>query len=590
MMPGCSTKRWFSGLLGIVLLIGCQLPKDKQTAQHEIEKTLQEGINDNPALNKHSSVRLPEGVKEVLLSSAQESQSKNLPALEKRFNLFAEQVPARTFFLGLVEGTPYNITVHPNVEGKISLQLKKVTIPEVLETVRNVYGYDFRQTAQGVEVLPASLQTRAFPVNYLDIKRDGESETQVSAGTLKSGSTSTGGGGQTATDSGSGNGDQNNQVNSKITTTSKADFWEELKIAVETIIGNGEGRKVAVSPLASLIVVQGMPDELRRVEEFLKSAEYSLNRQVILEAKILEVELNDSFQAGINWALLSGGISAMQYGGSVVKNAPIEGDNFPILASSQNGNVNITPGDATNNLTTNIGTFGGVFALATNYKNLGTFIELLGAQGKVQVLSSPRVATTNNQKALIKVGSDQFFITNVSTTTTASAATSTTTPTVTFDSFFSGIALDVTPHINGDSEITLHIHPTISSVEDDVKNFTLNGLSQSYPLAKSIVRESDSMVRAKNGEMVIIGGLMQNKTSELKEGIPVLKDLPLLGQVFRHTVQAVKKSELVILLRPVVVNNNTWTERLNNTLDRFRKINEEIIRDENREHCKGANC
>lgn len=587
--------------VGILLLAGCQLPRDKQTSSGKaMVAVLEEGSIGNAAMLKRGPTQsLPEDVKLALRPSLQSTSGKGLRTPEKQFDLFAEQVPAKTFFLSLVENTGYNITVHPDVDGKISLQLKKVTIPEVLDTVRNVYGYDFKQTPQGIEVLPATLQTRAFSVNYLDINRGGKSETQISAGTLKSSgaggasgtSGSTSGASGTSTTS-TGAGGSSLTVNSKVTTTSTTNFWTELKTAVETIIGSGEGRQVAVSPLSSLIVVQAMPNELKRVEAYLKSADLALNRQVILEAKILEVELSDSFQAGINWSLVSGAINATQFGGNVVAKPLSPNSALPILNSNLQGQtISAIPKQAsTNAAATNVGAFGGVFALSTNFKHLGSFIEVLGAQGKVHVLSSPRVSTLNNQKALIKVGSDKFFITNISSTTTSSTTSSQTSPTVTFDSFFSGIALDVTPNITNEDEITLHIHPTISEVQDDTKNFTLNGQQQSYPLAKSTVRESDSLVKARSGEMVVIGGLMQNQTSETKEGIPLLKDLPGFGHLFRHTVQSTKKSELVILLKPTVVKNDTWSEAVDNSLDHFKKMNEEIAKDENRFHCKGPNC
>lgn len=592
----------------LLTLVGCQLSVEKRRSSMDaIQLELQEAKERNQFISKKGSLRLPDEIRAALMPNPQGSVGKNIPLLEKRFDLFADQVPSRTFFLSLVEDTPYNITVHPNVEGKISLQLKKVSIPEVLETVRNVYGYDFRQTTQGIEVLPATLQTRSFHVNYLDVNRGGQSETQVSAGTLKSSTSSSSGSSSSgsantsssASDSSSqsgggssGSGSSGGQgINSKITTRSKADFWSELQIAVEAIIGTGEGRKVAISPLSSLIVVQAMPDELKKVEEFLKSAELSLNRQVILEAKIIEVELNDSFQAGINWSLVNGRIQSTLFGGDVIRNGIGQGSSFPIPEGGSSSPINVQPGKAASNAANNVNPFGGIFALTTNFRNLGAFIESLGAQGKVHVLSSPRVSTMNNQKALIKVGSDRFFVTNVSTTSTATTAT-TAQPTsnVTFDSFFSGIALDVTPQVNENGVVTLHIHPTISSVEDDTKNITVNGQSQSYPLAKSSVRESDNMVQARNGEMVIIGGLMQNQTSDLKEGIPILKDLPLLGNAFRHTVQTTKKSELVILLRPIVVESKTWANKLDETSDRFRRLEEEEARDENKFHCKGPNC
>lgn len=588
----------------ILFFAGCQfqLPRDKQKASGKaMVAELEEGYVGNVALNTKSGRALPENVKLALKPSLPFTSSKALGTPDKQFDLFAEQTPARTFFLSLVEGTGYNITVHPDVDGKISLQLKKVTIPQVLDTVRNVYGYDFRQTPQGIEVLPATLQTRAFSVNYLDINRGGQSETQVSAGTLKSS------GGQSGTSGTSGSyagsmpststtgGQQSLVVNSKITTSNKTNFWTELKAAVETIIGTGEGRQVAVSPMSSLIVVQAMPNELKRVADFLKSADLALNRQVILEAKILEVELNDSFQAGINWSLVSGRINSTQFGGDVIAKPLNPGDTFPTLNTNLK-TMGIVQGQVTKAApAASAGVFGGAFALSTSFKNLSSFIEVLGAQGKVHVLSSPRVSTLNNQKALIKVGSDRFYVTNISSTTTSIGNAAQTAPSVTFDSFFSGIALDVTPNITNEDEITLHIHPTISDVQDDVKNLPMtdgqgNIQQQPYPLAKSSVRESDSMVKARSGEMVVIGGLMQNQSSEKKEGIPVLKDLPGFGHLFRHTVQVAKKSELVILLKPTVVHTDTWSETTDNTLNRFRKMNEEIEKDENRYRCKEPHC
>jgi len=255
-------------LFWIALLGGCQLSAEKRTARKEMQETLQEASDIDAKIAKNRDV--PEGVRKAFLPAIMESQPEHPIALEKHFDLVADQVPAKLFFLSLVEDTPYNITVHPEVDGKISLKLKKVTVREVLDTVRNVYGFDYRQTTQGIEILPATLQTRAFVVNYLDLNRGGSSETQVSAGTLQSSTAAQAGtpgnpASATTTESGS---NTEGAANSRITTTSKADFWQELKTAVQTIVGTGEGRTVAVSPLASLLVVQAMPNELKKIEDF----------------------------------------------------------------------------------------------------------------------------------------------------------------------------------------------------------------------------------------------------------------------------------------------------------------------------------
>jgi len=588
--------KWIFSLLLIALLAGCQMGANKLTAKQSMQETLQEASDIDSTLAKNANA-VPESVRKAFLPTLPDNTNNTndqLISVEKRFDLIADEVPAKLFFLSLVEDTPYNMTVHPEVAGQISLKLKKVTVREVLDTVRNVYGFDYRQTAQGIEILPLTLQTRAFVVNYLDLNRGGTSETQVSAGTLQ---TTSGGTGSTTTNTTtgastteSGTNQSEGVANSRITTVSKTDFWAELQTAVKIIVGTGEGRSIAVSPLSSLLVVQAMPNELKKVEDFLKSSELSLNKQVILEAKILEVDLNDSFQAGINWALVGGKVNISQTGGQVISSAPGMDDTFPVLNNSGLGSFNMTPGGNPANLSSGVQPFGGVFAVSTNFKHLSTLIESLSAQGKIHVLSNPRVSTMNNQKALIKVGYDRFFITGISTTTTTSTSSSQTTPNVTFNPFFSGIALDVTPHITSKDEVTLHIHPTVSSVEDDIKNFTLNGEDQSYPLAKSSVRESDSVVKAKNGEMIVIGGLMQNRDSELREGVPFLKDLPLLGKLFQHTIQVAQKSELVILLRPIVVDDSTWSKTVGSELDHFQKMHEELLRDENKFICQGADC
>ena len=321
---------------------------------------------------------------------------------------------------------------------------------------------------------------------------------------------------------------------------------------------SGETRSIVISPQSGLVVVRALPYELREIERYLKQSESNVQRQVILEAKLIEVELNDGFQSGINWSALgkSGNktFGLSQTGGGTLLNSG---------QSEIAGNTGILNPDALSMIEgTAASAFGGMYALTAATNNFTAFLELLKTQGNVQVLSSPRVSTLNNQKAVIKVGSDEYFVTGVSSTSTSTAAGTSVVPDITLTPFFSGIALDVTPQINED-EVVLHIHPMVTEVVNQTKEFTIFNQTQRLPLALSKVREADSIVRAKNGQVIIIGGLMENSGKLDHAALPGLGDIPGVGELFKHRKDAIRKTELVILLRPVVVNSDeAWQNEI----------------------------
>ena len=184
----------------------------------------------------------------------------------------------------------------------------------------------------------------------------------------------------------------------------------------------------------------------------------------------------------------------------------------------------------------------------------------------MHVLSSPRIATMNNQKAVLKVGTDEFFVTNVSTTTTTGTST-TSTPTVTLQPFFSGIALDVTPRIDENGEIILHVHPSVSLVSTVNKIVNLGGTSGTLnlPLASSSISETDSIVRARDGQIVALGGLMRQATFDERSGLPGLPK-----SIFGQTTQRSEKRELVILLKPTIVDSDKdWSDDIARSRDRI---------------------
>jgi MSHA biogenesis protein MshL len=301
------------------------------------------------------------------------------------------------------------------------------------------------------------------------------------------------------------------------------------------------------------------------VADYLGRLERIVSRQVVLEAKIIEVELSDAYQAGINWAaVLTQGNKSFFIG----QRGPQTGFDGDLLAVP-NAPVPVSPGTVLDGFITN--TLGGAFTLGLDFADFNAFIELLGTQGRTKVLSSPRVSTLHNQKAVIKAGSDEFFVTGVSSETTTGTAT-TTSVDLELTPFFSGVALDVIPQISEEGNVLLYIHPTVSDVTDQQKNFSVRGTTDSLPLAFSQVRESDSIVRAASGQIIVIGGLMRATRRKQDYKIPIAGDLPLIGRLFRSEREQNLTSELVILLRPMVVEDQDWTKLVSDSQRRIEEL------------------
>lgn len=552
------------------LLVGCAAPAPPLKPDYSlIDDTLNAGIQDN---RKFTEANVPPApISNALLPTIQV----NMPGqsnveVEPRFDLKVDRVNAREFFMGLVEGTPYNMVVHPKVGGQITLDLKNVSVTEVMAVVRDVYGFDYEQTATAYHVFPDEIRTRIYNLDYLAIKRHGSSNVSVSSGQVT---------GQSSDNNNNSN-NSDNQSNrqtvqsSSIETESISDFWVELRQSLTAMVGNDNGRSVVVSPQSGVIVVRAMPEELRAVNHYLRRSETIMHRQVILEAKVLEVDLADGFQSGINWAALgtsddSSVLLGQTGGGSIFSS----NDNTSII-NGNTGNLNpaaLQPVDGTE-----VSAFGGMFTAMLNISsNFAAFIELLKSQGEVQVLSSPQVSAMNNQKAVIKVGTDKYYITDINSDTNATTGLVNTQSNVELTPFFSGVSLDVIPQISGEDDVTLHIHPTVVDVEEEIREVSTSAgeKSISVPLAVSTVRESDTVIRAKSGQVVIIGGLMKNKLTNRNSSVPFLGDLPLVGGLFRHTKELTVKSELIILLKPIVVNSGQqWAQGIQRSRERFNAI------------------
>jgi MSHA biogenesis protein MshL len=591
--------------VALLALTACTTPQ-YETVNTEVLADIQDALETAAGASPAPGAveQPPEDVLQALVPGLT-LNSETLQPVEERFD-FAVQEPmeAREFFSLLTDGTDYSVTVHPGINGMIStLNLKNVTIQEALDQVSALYGYTIKRTGNIFQVTPGGLETRIFTVNYLNVSRTGNSNMSVVTTGLQGGG---GGGGGTNNNGNSTNGNNNNDNSNSgvdgnnnnnnnnnnngggtgggstgggganINTSSESDYWTDLEAIINSIIGSsaqtqstGLGlldslsaaaaapatdRAVIISPQTGMVVVRAYPQELDQVAEFLAQSQDALQRQVVLEAKILEVTLNDQFQAGIDIRLLDRV--------NTDNNLGIRSGFLNESETTDSAGVPTTPLDGVAQ----------AFQFAYDASDFDGVIRLLETQGNVEVISNPRITTLNNQKAVFKVGDEEYFSTNPTSNTTTGGNTTVSNQNANLQPFFSGIALDVTPQISAEGDIILHIHPLLNTVIEDRKTIG----NDIVPLAKSDTRESDSIARARNGEVIIISGLMQTRTTGTEAGIPGVRDVPVVGNAFERTLRTTEKIELVILLRAVVDESTNMRDLIRDQNDRFGEMRQQV--------------
>lgn len=489
-------------------------PLDFQT---EVEQTRAEMTVPEP---QPAPVEAPAALTEDLLSLT------DIPETNQYLDIEATNRPAKQFFAELGASQGMNLLVDPAVSESITLSLRHVTFKQIIAALQDSYGFDFKKTSYGYRVSPSQISTQIYRLNYLNVQREGQSSTEIGSDESNSSTTLTTSFSASSSDSSTGSG-----------------FWSSIESSVNGFIdyNQGERKAIVVNPQTGLLVVSATTQEHAEIAQFLIDAQLILQKQVIIEAKIVEVVLDQEYSSGINWSFLN--------------------DNL--------GNNSSIGGGLSGESLSGVDGLGGVFNLSLSIDDFTSVLELLDYQGDAQVLSSPRVSTVNNQKAVIKVGADEYFATVTSVETETDDDETTVTPTIEMEQFFSGIALDVTPQIADDDYVTLHVRPSVTEVTSQTKTLEFDGEDYSLPVAYSNTRESDSIIRAKSGQIVVIGGLLQQSKDISSAGIPWLQNVPGLRFFFAQDRQSQEKSELVILLKPTVFDENTSTADIDKILKRF---------------------
>lgn len=555
-----------------LLLSACaSKPPEATVTQNLITDALKAAAEQRPA------AKTPDNVMSALVPST--SDRPKVGKRDARFDLVFNNASINQVFEAIAAGSRYSFVVQPGFSNTVAVNLRDVSAIEALEVLRELYGFEYRVSGSRVYVEPATLQTRIFQVAYPSSKRSGRSDTRVISGSLTANvSTGAGGGGSAGSSPSEG---------SQVSTAIDTDFWKELDTALKAIVGEGDGRQIVLSQHSGVLVVKAMPKQLREIESFLKSSKLSIERQVMLEAKIVEVVLNDGFQSGINWTQLTGagnhrlsvgadasriwvpGSVGRQYGvpdGAIVTTVDTTSTPPKIVPTTMSELVSQPLTQATK----------GILGLAVSTDSFYGLLSFLETQGSVQVLSSPRVAAINNQKAVLRVGTDDFYVTGISTTTTTNASGgSVTTPTITTQPFFSGISLDVTPQIDAEGTVTMHVRPSVSNVSERPRVVNLGTLgSFNLPLASSNVNETDTIVRVQDGNIVAIGGLMHQEQDNTKSQVPFVGDLPVIGNMFKQNSRSMRKSELVFLIKPTVIKGESdWRQDLAQAAARLEDLN-----------------
>ena len=479
------------------------------------------------------------------------------------YTVVVNQVPIRELLFSMARDADLNLDIDSDISGKITMNAIDQTLPKILDRIESQADITYFLEGDTLKVKADKPYLHVYHVDYLNISRESGGKVSVSTeiGATSSGISTTGGG------SGGGSSNSENKANSDIENESINEFWTTITLNIGGILGQEinassgsrlvTGNNIIVNRESGIIAVRATSKEHKSIKGFIDQVVGSAQRQVLIEATIAEVQLSDKYQAGIDWSLVSetaivGGNTVLTKGGiQDVIGGSLGSSPFFQLATS--GTINGNP-------------------LNITLKALETF-------GDVKVLSSPKVMTLNNQTAILKVVDNEVYF-NIDVNVVPGSVTSNALTTVdtTVNTVPVGIVMAVTPFIDEGDAVTLNIRPTISRIIDFVDDpnplLAEQGVVSQIPVIQ--VREIETMLKVDDSETAVIGGLMQDQINKENRGVPVLSSIPLLGALFSYTEENYVKSELVIFIRPVIVEDAS----LDGDLSEYKKYLLEDIRQE----------
>ena len=482
------------------------------------------------------------------------------------YTVVVNQVPIRELLFSMARDADLNLDIDSDITGNITMNAIDQTLPKILDRIESQAAITYTLVDETLVVRADKPYLHVYNIDYLNISRSSGGDVSVSTeiGATSSGAQIAGSSGGGSTGGGSSGGD--NKASAKIKNESINEFWNTMTKNISGLLGQevvsgasskAEGsNNIIVNRESGIIAVRATRKKHKLVKQFIDQVVGSAQRQVLIEATIAEVQLSDNYQAGIDWSIIS------ETSGGVVTKGGIQ----DVIG----GNLGSTP----------------FFQLATsgtvNGNPLNITLKALETFGDVKVLSSPKVMTLNNQTAILKVVDNEVYFTidvvvvPGNTNTNSTTAVDTTVNTVPV-----GIVMAVTPFIDEGDTVALNVRPTISRIIDFVDD--PNPLLAEADVVSKIpviqVREIETMLKVDDSETAVIGGLMQDQINKENRGVPILSSIPLLGALFSYTEEKYVKSELVIFIRPVVVENAS----LDGDLADYKKYLLEDIRQETSE-------